>query len=177
MNVSFTVSLGFQVWGWWNFQYWPCRDWKQMISIRLMLSEQVMPHSIEKSYHLIGGPLVILESLSLDIFLQDVVINHRGPPGLGVLGRKVAGIRGRIRGEEAILKVNPLSGGTFNLSKLHLVISWPKYQTLFLSWRVVFAQQDIGIIVIIVIFLRSLVAFHRDFCTCVTSVVHVQVGF
>lgn len=53
-----------------------------MISIRLMLSEQVMPHSIEKSYHLIGGPLGILESLSLDIFLQDVVINHSGPPGL-----------------------------------------------------------------------------------------------
>ena len=49
------------------------------------LPEQVI-HSIEKSYHLIGGPLVILASLSLDIFLQDVVINHSGPPGLGVLG-------------------------------------------------------------------------------------------
>ena len=32
--LVFTVSLGFQVWGWWNFQCWPCSDWKQMISIR-----------------------------------------------------------------------------------------------------------------------------------------------
>lgn len=85
MNVSFTVSLGFHFWGDEISNIDACSDWKQMISIRLMLSEQVI-HSIEKSYHLIGGPLGILASLSLDIFLQDVVINHSGPPGLGVLG-------------------------------------------------------------------------------------------